>query len=241
MASDSDSNSFANSLGSREVIRREVRRRRRALSVQQQRQAAADLRRLLARQPLFQRSRHIAFYLPNDGEIDPRPLMQLAMRLGKYCYLPLLHPAREGRLWFLRYRASDKLKPNRFNIPEPVLGRSARRHARALDLVLLPLVAFDQGGGRLGMGAGFYDRTFAFKLEEGRSRHTPALIGLAHRCQQVPALPLAEWDVALAAIGTDGGIVDCRGAGAGAFLQTDVVGSRSENRRHLGADSGLTG
>jgi len=224
MASDSDFNAFADSPGSRQAIRREARQRRRALSAQQQRQAAADLRKRLARQPLFQRSRHIAFYLPNDGEIDPRPLMQLAMQLGKRCYLPLLHPAREGKLWFLRYRQGDQLKPNRFNIPEPVLGRSMRRDAKALDLVLLPLVAFDSGGGRLGMGAGFYDRTFAFKREQGRLRHAPALVGLAHRCQQVEALPLADWDVPLAAIATDGGIVDCTGAGSGgAFLQTDVL------------------
>lgn len=191
----------------RQRLRREMRQRRRALSAREQKEAARDLDRLLRRQPLFQRSRHIAFYLPNDGEIDPRPLLSTALRLGKRCYLPVLHPAQHGKLWFLPYTPNTPLAANAFGIPEPLLGRARYRPAAALDLVLLPLVAFDPSGARLGMGAGYYDRTFAFKADS--RRRSPLLMGLAHACQEAPQLPTQPWDVPLAAIATDEGVIPC--------------------------------
>ena len=75
---------------SRAQLRRQLRQRRRALSRAQQRAAARHLQRAMAQDLRFIRARHIAFYLANDGEIDPAPLMQCARRLGKHCYLPVL-------------------------------------------------------------------------------------------------------------------------------------------------------
>ena len=85
-----------------------------------------------------------------------------------------------------------------------VEGRKQQVKAWRLDLVLVPLVGFDPQGNRLGMGGGFYDRTFAYR---GRRKHTsrPCLIGLAHECQRVEHLPCAGWDIPL-----DGVITDCR-------------------------------
>lgn len=189
----------------RRSIRREMRQRRRGLSPRQQRIAAETLARLLKRQPLFQRSRHIAFYMPNDGEMDPRRLLQVALSLGKRCYLPVLHPSRSGHLWFLPYASDTPLSRNIFGIPEPVVGGARRIPAPALDLVFMPLVAFDSCGARLGMGAGYYDRTFAFKASQ--PGHSPVLMGLAHSCQQANCLPTEPWDIPLAAIATDGGLI----------------------------------
>jgi 5-formyltetrahydrofolate cyclo-ligase len=72
-----------------------------------------------------------------------------------------------------------------------------------MDTVLFPLVGFDEAGGRLGMGGGFYDRTFAFTRI--RPRLAPKLIGLAHDCQKVSALPVEYWDVAMHGVVTDKG------------------------------------
>ncbi|MCW8195428.1 5-formyltetrahydrofolate cyclo-ligase [Proteobacteria bacterium 005FR1] len=210
----------------RQSIRREMRRRRRALNARQQAEAARRLDRLFRRQPLFQRSRHISFYLPNDGEIDPRLLLDTALKLGKRCYLPVLHPAEYGKLWFLPYSKNTRLAPNAFGIPEPVIGRERRRSAAALDLVLLPLVAFDDRGGRLGMGAGYYDRTFAFKgRDPGRN---PRLLGLAHGCQQAPQLPMQPWDVPLGAIVTDEGIIPSEPKG----MQRDFLSGDLKREPH---------
>jgi 5-formyltetrahydrofolate cyclo-ligase len=186
----------------RRQLRLRMRRRRRALSPQQQRLAAQQLCRRLRSQPLFLRARHIALYLTNDGEIDPVELLRLAERLGKHCYLPVLRPGQ--RLGFKRYRSGDALRRNRFGIPEPC--RRGRRHSRGLDLVLLPLVAFDAEGGRLGMGGGFYDRTFAWIRQQPQLR-APALVGLAHHFQQVEHLLTASWDIPLQGIATDHGFI----------------------------------
>ncbi len=79
-----------------------------------------------------------------------------------------------------------------------------QRLAGALDLVLLPLVGFDEQGGRLGMGGGFYDRSLAY-LARRKNGHKPTLIGLAHECQKVDRLALASWDIPLAGTVTDAG------------------------------------
>ena len=186
-------------------LRRELRARRRQLTPHQQTVAAGYLQRLLRRQPLFIRSRRIAFYLANDGEINPAPLLDWARRLGKHCYLPALDPCAAGRLRFVRYNTGSRLRPNRYGIPEPLLSRGDILPAAALDLVFLPLVGFDASGARLGMGGGYYDRTFAFK--RSNTAHKPYLLGLAHRCQQVDNLETAHWDIPLHAVATDGGLI----------------------------------
>ena len=183
----------------RQSLRRTLRARRRALTPQQQLAAARILCRRLQHQPLFRRSRHIAFYLPNDGELDPRPLMQLAWKMNKHCYLPVLQPFHQ-RLYFIRHNATAALRSNRFGIPEPVL-RLHTLKAPLLDLVLLPLVGFDAHGGRIGMGGGFYDRSFAFKKLSKSAK--PFMLGLAHSCQQVDKLDCAAWDIPLDAIVTE--------------------------------------
>lgn len=186
----------------RQQLRREMRRRRRALSPAQQRHAAQALVRHFSQHPWFKRSRHLALYLSNDGEIDTRPLIELAWQQGKQVYLPVLHPLSHNRLWFLPYQQDTRLRLNQYRIPEPPLQPHRRRLPWTLDLVCMPLVAFDPQGGRLGMGGGYYDRTFAF-LNRQPNWGKPRLLGLAHECQKVEHLPLASWDIPLSAILTD--------------------------------------
>lgn len=186
----------------RKALRRQIRRQRRALSARQQQRAALRVCRLIQNQHWFRKARHIALYLPNDGEIDPTPLIKLCWQLGKQTYLPVLHPIRHNRLWFIRYDAQTKMRHNCYRILEPALCPAPRRPAWALDLVLLPLVAFDAAGNRMGMGGGYYDRTFSYKHR--RNGLTGArLIGLAHDFQRVDALPVQPWDVPLYGIVSD--------------------------------------
>lgn len=182
----------------RQQLRRQLRRRRRALSPSQQQAAARGLLRTLGAQLRFISARHIAFYLAADGEIDPSLLLARALKLGKHCYLPVVTAA--GGLKFARYRQGDRLKSNRFGIKEPACRRY--RDSRAIDLVLMPLVGFDRNGGRLGMGGGFYDRTFSWQQLHpalaGRQ-----LTGLAHSCQEVSKLALANWDIPIYGLATE--------------------------------------
>ena len=187
---------------SRAQLRRLLRQKRRALSASAQRQAAQGLYRQLAQQPQFRRARHIALYLPNDGEIDPRPLLREAQRRGKRTYLPVLSAWPRTKMVFQRITRHEKLAGNRFRILEPRPQPARQRKIWALDLVLLPLVGFDERGGRLGMGGGFYDRSLAY-LRQRKNWHKPTLLGLAHECQRVDALAMASWDVPLQATVTN--------------------------------------
>ncbi|TVP61923.1 MAG: 5-formyltetrahydrofolate cyclo-ligase [Halomonadaceae bacterium] len=188
---------------SRQQLRQQLRGRRRSLTRQQQRLAAQSLARQLHRLPTLRYARHIALYCPADGEIDPLPFMQaLAHQRQRRFYLPVLHPVHHNRLWFRCVNSSTPLGKNRFGITEPQ-GKGPGRAPWALDVVLMPLVGFAPDGSRLGMGGGFYDRTFAFVRRWQRT--TPKLIGLAHELQRVPALPQADWDIAMHSIVTDKG------------------------------------
>ncbi|MGY4636457.1 5-formyltetrahydrofolate cyclo-ligase [Pseudomonas sp. TE24901] len=187
---------------SRPQLRRMLRKARRALTPSEQRKAAHGLYRQLAQQPLFRRAKHISLYLPTDGEIDPRLLLRAAQRRGKATYLPVLSAWPRTKMVFQRVRPGDKLSPNRFRILEPRVNAKHQRQVWALDLVLLPLVGFDDAGGRLGMGGGFYDRSLAY-LARRQHWRKPTLLGLAHECQKVDRLAQASWDVPLAGTVTD--------------------------------------
>lgn len=183
----------------RSDIRSRLRQQRRALSAEARLLSARQVARQLAASPLFRAARRIAFYWPNDGEIDVLPILQYAWACGKTCYLPVLW--RRNRLGFAVCRAGGVLTLNRFGIPEPVLPARKRVGALALDLVLLPLVGFDAQGHRLGRGAGFYDRTLAHRNRGLRWRR-PRLVGVAYDFQQVPDMVPALWDVPLDAVVT---------------------------------------
>ena len=147
----------------RPQLRRLLRKARRELSPCAQRLAARGLYQQLAQHPLFRRAKHIALYLPTDGEIDPRLLLREAQRRGKTTYLPVLSAWPRTKMVFQRLSPGEKLRPNRYRILEPRINHARQRKVWALDLVLLPLVGFDETGGRLGMGGGFYDRSLAYQ------------------------------------------------------------------------------
>ncbi len=189
-------------MSERQLLRQQLRARRRALSTSAQQRASIRLLQGLRQHHWFTKSRHIALYLANDGEIDPAHLIAWCRQHHKQLYLPVLHPLNHGELWFYPWHQHTHLCANRFGIPEPALRQRGRlRPLWALDLVLLPLVGFDPAGNRMGMGGGFYDRTLV-KLERGSLRR-PRLIGLAHECQKVERLPIASWDIPLQGIQSD--------------------------------------
>ena len=184
------------------ALRRGLRLLRRGLSASQQRNHARALARTLGRHPAFLRARRIGIYWPADGEIDPRPLLGLAQASRKRWHLPVLCPHPHPRLWFLTYRPDEPLRPNRFGIPEPALRNRRLRLAWTLDILLVPLVGFDAGCHRLGMGGGYYDRTLSF-LSRRQHWRRPRLIGIAHECQRVAELPVRPWDIPLDLVMTE--------------------------------------
>jgi len=184
-------------------LRRHMRRQRRALNRRQRQQAAQQLLHSLRQSTHFQHSRHIAVYLTNDGEIDTSVFIRDLQRRGKTLYLPVLHPLRKGHLSFLPFNRQSRMIKNRFGISEPDFASHRAMPARFINLICMPLVAFDESGNRLGMGGGFYDRTLAFSRQPGNK---PRLIGCAYELQKVGDLPAEDWDIPLTAIATDAGL-----------------------------------
>jgi len=187
---------------SRQELRRQLRAARSALSPVEQKRNAHQVAALLARHPYFLRARRLGAYRAIAGELDPGPLLSLAQARHKQCHLPVLRPHPRSKLWFVRYGPADPLTANRFGIPEPGLRNNRIRLPWALDLLLVPLVGFDAGCNRLGMGGGYYDQTLAYLNDRFHWRR-PILIGLAHECQRVRRLEPQSWDVALDLVVTE--------------------------------------
>ncbi|MEJ2514132.1 MAG: 5-formyltetrahydrofolate cyclo-ligase [Gammaproteobacteria bacterium] len=175
-------------------MRSSMRHARRAVSPLFRRRAAAAATRRIGCMAAFRRARDVGLYVASDGEIDPAALSGLAWRRGKRVWVPVAGPA--GNMEFALLRRQPAMKKNRFGIPEPPSFRRQRRRGRQLDFVVVPLVAFDRTGRRLGMGGGYYDRAFS-----GARR--PVLAGLAYSLQETPGLPDRPWDVPLDVIVTE--------------------------------------
>ncbi|MEI8620716.1 5-formyltetrahydrofolate cyclo-ligase [Pseudoalteromonas sp. B28] len=185
----------------RAQIRAEIRNTRKNLSNNQQIIAAQSLKMNFIQHLKSENttnSKHIAIYLSNDGELDTSLLIKELWNLNHAVYLPIIHPFNGANLLFQRYEKNSPMRANRYGILEPKLNCSQICPLPALDYLLMPLVAFDKQGNRLGMGGGFYDRTLARLHEQNWQK--PQLIGLAHECQKVDALPIESWDVPLETI-----------------------------------------
>lgn len=141
----------------------------------------------------------IALYASLREELDTAPLIELARKRGCHIYLPRIE-RRSGRMRFVAM--GERQSVNHLGISEPE-GRDVIG-ARWLDIVFLPLVGFDDHGMRLGMGAGFYDRAFAFRHTR-RVWRGPKLVGVAYAFQQVPRIESAPHDVLLDAVVTEKG------------------------------------
>ena len=183
-----------------QTLRQTIRQQRKTLPYREAAACAEQMAQQARKHPLILRSQRIAAYLASDGEIDPLPLLEYLWSSGKQIYLPVLVPFSRQKLWFAAFNRNDMLERNRFGIPEPVKRRLIK--PCALDLVLTPLVAFDPAGHRIGMGGGFYDRTFAF-LQQRQHWRKPRMVGLAYELQKQTCIEPNNWDVPLNAIATE--------------------------------------
>jgi 5-formyltetrahydrofolate cyclo-ligase len=180
---------------------------RNAISPRIRIRAARNLNKQADRLGCFNRSRMFACYLPSDGEIDTRPLILSALGKKKRLALPVVDRRIPGRMRFAEWAPGMPTIRSDFGILEPL--RADRRYVApgTLDVILLPLVAFDPSGNRLGMGGGYYDRCFSFLA--GRSKRRPMLVGVAYETQKVEKLETQPWDIPLSWVITESGIYRC--------------------------------
>jgi 5-formyltetrahydrofolate cyclo-ligase len=191
----------------RSALRREMRALRRSLSPQQRDAAAREFARIAKRSRLLRPHRRIALYLPYGGEADTAELIELAHGLRCAVHLPVITNYRGHRMRFARYEPGSPLLNNRYGIPEPQRRRFVP--VAQLDLIVVPLVAVDPRGTRLGSGAGFYDRSLQH-LRRARVLRRPRLVGLAYEFQRVASIDAHPWDVPVDAVLTERALYPAR-------------------------------
>ncbi|MBT5483888.1 MAG: 5-formyltetrahydrofolate cyclo-ligase [Gammaproteobacteria bacterium] len=180
----------------RKSLRKQMRELRRSLLPEDQARVAKSAAKTALNQSAFPLGESIALYMAADGEIDTGFLLQTLLDQGKNCYLPVL-VEETTTLIFRQFLPDKPMLRNFYGLLEPEATAPAIA-PEDLSCVFMPLVAFDDKGNRLGMGKGYYDRTFAFVND--KSAKGPELIGLAHECQRVENLEAADWDVPLGGI-----------------------------------------
>ena len=187
--------------------RTDVRRTMRRLRAEQPPQLAQDrstaAQKRLVDWPLWQQARSVALYVGVRGELATNDLLHAAWQQQKVVWLPRVRPEAPGLMDFVACGGMHELRPGPLGLLEPVdslpgvgpeaanAGSAAPGQAAeaafAPDIALLPGVAFDHAGGRLGYGGGYYDRFLEKALNCPR-------VGLCFEFQLVSSLPLAPWD-----------------------------------------------
>ena len=186
-------------------IRATIRESRQAVPPPYARQAAAKFVELLIELDWYKNANRIAAYLPFNGEADPLPLMDRALIDGKQIFVPVIVSKAEP-LRFDAWTRETKVTENKFHIREPNASEASITPAE-LDLVITPLVAFDQQRNRLGVGGGYYDRTFAFLNDVATADRQPLMVGLGYELQRIKKIDSQSHDVKLDAVVTESGIL----------------------------------
>lgn len=188
----------------RTIFRREMKTRRSALPAGERLRAGVAVAETLLHELALADMARVAGYWSIAGEL---PLHTLVPRLPASCIYHLPRLGADGRLRFAAWRPGEALECNRYGIPEPDRPLADCLEPERLDLVLVPLLAFDRRGHRLGMGAGWYDRSFS-----GRRGHgpPPRLVGVGYAFQEIEHVPEHDGDVPLDAVVTEREFIECR-------------------------------
>jgi 5-formyltetrahydrofolate cyclo-ligase len=183
-------------------IRQQIVKQRSQLNPSQITTASKQIFTHLQTLNLLESAQHIAGYQAIKGEIELNLIKEAVWQQQKFYYLPILHTNSPPKLQFARYQDKQTLYKNQFGILEPHATTENLIPTQQLDIVFVPLVAFDSQGHRIGMGKGYYDATFAF-LRDPASLKKPLLIGLAHEFQKQVQIQPNPWDVDLDIIVTE--------------------------------------
>ena len=189
----------------RDDIRQQLASRRRHLTPAMRISASHGLLRSLNQLPAFRNATRIAGYWARNGELPLNLAVAQLDARRQIFLLPTIKPNHSLR--FVPWRSGEPVAPNRYGIPEPL--SSQHNYPSNLDLVLLPLLAFDRHGHRLGYGGGYYDRSFAF-LQHVTRPARPILIGIAYAFQETAAIPVHEHDISLDYVATERELLACR-------------------------------
>lgn len=168
------------------VLRHELKAKREMTTVEYKADCATKICSRIENLDVYKKAERIALYQAIKNEVSLHPLWHSALKQGKICYFPFLNndltlsffPADKDTAWTI----------NQFGIAEPSFANTRAVNPEKLDIIFIPLLGFDKNGTRIGMGAGYYDRTLANKKLNW-------LAGIAYEFQLVPFIHPDPWDV----------------------------------------------
>ncbi len=176
-------------------IRRELIERRRGLLEEERALKNMLIFERAHKHPAFQLAQHVHVYRSLPDEVETWPIIEYAWGIGKQVWVPVV--SSDGSLQHVLITRDTQWKHGRFGIEEPVDREVVRASVdfSVRDVVIVPLVAFDQSCHRLGYGKGMYDRFLA--------KAQAYSIGVAFEIQRVRAVPVSQTDVQLDAVATE--------------------------------------
>jgi 5-formyltetrahydrofolate cyclo-ligase len=173
-------------------LRKAALEARRSLTIETRDCASSKICERIVHAHEFMSCKTIACYLPINDEVDPTAVIERAWRAKKRVFSPVTDG--RGNMIFRQLIRDTELERNRFGLWEPISGPSIA--AKAIDVVVTPVVAFDNQCHRVGMGGGYFDRFFHF-LKHRQKWLRPKLIGVAFDCQKVEKIAPNPWDIQL--------------------------------------------
>ena len=179
-------------------------KRRRLESSEEIERKSYRVREKLLTFDLFLKGRGILFYLALEDEVQTRPMIEAALGMGKRISVPLIDEEEREIVPSILKDPDKELTPGPWGILEPKREFYHPQPLEEIDLVIVPGVAFDEAGNRLGFGRGFYDK-FLRRLPERVS-----FVALAFELQVVKSLPSRSHDVAVDYIITEKRIIKCK-------------------------------
>ena len=187
-------------------LRRQLRQQRRLTTPQQQRAAGRAILQHIQRHRLLAGKQKVGIYLSAFGEVDTAVLIDWCFRQHKQVYLPQVRHMDQKLVWLRICRTQWQQRRfhwHRLGMQQPQHQRGVLAHT--MDILLMPLLGFDNSGSRLGMGGGFYDRTLASCPSK------PFRLGIAYDFQRIPQFPRQPWDQSLDAVATPSGMQQFKG------------------------------
>ena len=172
----------------RNLLRQEILAKRRQLTAKESAQAGLSILKTIMQMNVFKRTVNVASYISLSGELCTQDMNEYFMTRHHLC-LPYMVTGQKGKMDFYSFKKGDELVENRFHILEPKNQPENLVLEDKIDVIVVPLVAFDNKGNRMGMGGGYYDRMLK------KVRKDCLVIGVAYEFQQVDELLVEEWDM----------------------------------------------
>ena len=181
-------------------IRKYVLQKRNAMSCDEKTAASKLVTCLVIQSQYFIEANKIGCYVSTNNEVETKYLNKAILESKKSLYLPKIRS--KNRMDFVVSHKKTMYQKNQYGIPEPIDDKSV--DVKSMDLIIVPLVAFDSNKNRIGMGGGYYDRKFNYLKN---SKMKPNLLGIAFDCQFHNKIQSDSWDVNLTNVITETGFI----------------------------------